>query len=69
MNKIALNRFSLVAPVLDSICQTFSQINDLFRKKTRDKHYQLTGTANSQKISNAEKLSLHFEPNVSLMLA
>ena len=41
MNKNALHRFSLVAPIIDSIYQSFSEINNLV-KETKDKHYQLT---------------------------
>ena len=60
MNKNALHRFTLVAPVLDSICQSFSQINNL-AKETRDKHYQLSGSTNCRIISNADKLHSYFQ--------
>ena len=60
MNKNALRRFTLIAPVLDSICQSFSQINNL-AKETRSKHYQLSGSTNCRIISNADKLHSYFQ--------
>jgi len=60
VNKNALNRFNLVAPVLHSICQSFNQINGL-TKELRDKHYQFTGSTNSRITNNASKLYQYFE--------
>ena len=60
MNKNALHRFSLVAPIIDSIYQSFSEINNLV-KETKDKHYQLTEATDFWTISNAEKPHSYFE--------